>query len=85
MQKKIPTEEKNKLLEKLKNNPEIIDEFLRNNNSENIKKVSISQMELHSGPLPHPKILEGYKKIDKNAPKEIIEMAKKQIGGNYEN
>jgi uncharacterized membrane protein len=35
-------------------------------------------MKLHSWPLSHPKILEGYKKIDKNAPREIIEMAKKE-------
>ena len=58
--------------------PEIIDELLKANNLEDIRKVSISQMELHSGPLPHPKILEGYKKIDKNAPKEIIEIAKRE-------
>jgi uncharacterized membrane protein len=79
MQKKLPIEERNKLLAKLKDNPDIIDEFLKDNNLEkNIKKVSISQMKLHSWPLSHPKILEGYKKIDKNAPREIIEMAKKE-------
>jgi len=75
--KKSPAE-KNRLLEELKDHPEIIDELLKANNLEDIRKVSISQMELHSGPLPHPKILEGYKKIDKNAPKEIIEMAKRE-------
>lgn len=76
MQKKLPIEEKNKILEKLENNPEIIDEFLKKNNLNTIKKVSIAQ--IHAGPLPHPEILKGYKEIDKNAPKEIIEMAKRE-------
>jgi len=70
---KLSIEEKNKLLKKLEDNPEIIDELLKND----LDNISLMGL-YYSGPLPHPEILEGYKKIDKNAPKEIIEMAKKE-------
>ena len=57
----------------LQNNPEFLNEILQNN-----KLNIIQQQEIYQGPIPHPKILEEYKKIDKNLPKEIIEMAKKE-------
>ena len=43
---------KNKLLQTLKDNSEIIEEILNSN----IKQVSL--IELHSGPLSYPQILE---------------------------
>ena len=71
---KLTEKEKNELKEKLKQNPDIIKELLES--FEN--KISISQMEIHTGPLPHPEILEKYRKIDENLPKEILNMAKKE-------
>ena len=56
----------------IEQNPEIINEIIKKHN------INLIQQEIYQGPIHHPKILEEYKKIDKNLPKEIIEMAKKE-------
>ena len=65
--------EKKEIKEILQKNPEILNEILQNS-----KLNIIQSQEIYQGPLPHPKILEEYKNIDSNLPKEIIEMAKKE-------
>ena len=62
-----------KEIEKLiQQNPEIVNKILESQN------INLIQKEIYQGPIPHPKILQEYKKLDKNLPKEIIEMAKKE-------
>ena len=64
--------EKKEIEQYIQENPEIVKEIINN------KNIKLIQQEVYQGPIPHPKILEAYKKIDKNLPKEIIEMAKKE-------
>ncbi|WP_260338754.1 DUF2335 domain-containing protein [Levilactobacillus parabrevis] len=45
---------------------------LENLPSEDQEKI-IATMEMYSGPIPHPAILEGYEKLYPGAAKEIIE------------
>ena len=56
----------------LQENPDLIKELISKN------QLNLIQQEIYQGPIPHPKILEAYKKIDKDLPKQIIEMAKKE-------
>lgn len=52
-------------------NAEIIDKL--QNLPQEDKEQIISTIEMYSGPIPHPAILEGYQKLYPNAAKEIIQ------------
>jgi hypothetical protein len=62
------------------NKKEIIDnttEQERQSNNQQIEFVQIQTIE-RTAPLPSPSEMEGYKNVDKDFPREIMEMAKKE-------
>lgn len=54
------------------------EEILEGLPEEKQKEITVFAAEHFSGPLPHPKILDGYKKVLPDAPERIISMAEKQ-------
>lgn len=51
---------------------DIIEAVKRSDVDEKDKKDMIATLEMYNGPIPHPKILEGYDKLDPGAAKRII-------------
>lgn len=51
---------------------EIVDQINNSKMSNETKQEIISYLEMYSGPIPHPSILEGYEKLYHGASKEII-------------
>ncbi|MFQ3801668.1 DUF2335 domain-containing protein [Staphylococcus xylosus] len=52
---------------------DIIDALKRSDVAEDKKEDMIATLEMYNGPIPHPKILEGYDKLDPGAAKRIID------------
>ncbi|ALN76740.1 DUF2335 domain-containing protein [Staphylococcus chromogenes] len=52
---------------------DIIEAVKRSNVNEKDKQEMIATLEMYNGPIPHPKILEGYDKLDPGAAKRIID------------
>lgn len=72
------------------NDPEIsrtieVLEELDNNELTKMLSVVMEKREVHIGPIPSAKELAAYKKVDKNAPGEIIGMAKERLRASIKN
>lgn len=52
---------------------DIIDALKRSDVAEDKKEDMIATLEMYNGPIPHPKILDGYDKLDPGAAKRIID------------
>ncbi|ANK37544.1 hypothetical protein AOB58_742 [Staphylococcus sp. AntiMn-1] len=59
--------------EKENHDLDIIDAVKRSDVDDEDKKDLIATLEMYNGPIPHPKILEGYDKLDPGSAKRIID------------
>ena len=59
-------------------NPQLLQKVISDLQKDPKYNLAIKQTMVHSGPLPDPLTLKEYGQIYKNAPKDIIDMAKKE-------
>jgi len=77
MQTKVNEDSEVVTLPKESTTDEIDIEALIEKNPEVLKQIQISSR-VHTGPLPDPETLKGYKQVYKNAPEVIFDMAHKE-------